>query len=277
MSEFVDSMLLSLSDPEALTRLLDPPADTGHTRIRSLIDAMYAAPFARIHEVRKLATRNVELARPLFPLRENRGSWAAMTPDYGRADLHWDEVDRGAPIWVDLVADLSVTLVLEVDTGEVESILVRQIEDIVSLDDFRSRFRIFDLDAFLAKHHITTVEDLRERYSYLLTEIKMRQPPAFDPADPKNEASYELGAAITIRDSLEVVEALRAAKLSRVLLERTASYRTQAGVGELEVLSPYASVVVFPQAALTGTPFTDAGLRALFAREGVVAIFASAQ
>lgn len=129
--------------------------------------------------------------------------------------MHWQDVDTSAPLWVDLAAGLSVTLAIEVDTGEVESILVRQIDDIVSIEDFRSRFRFLDLDAFLAEHNISTVEELRERYAYLLTEIKLRQPPEFDPSDPSKEVSYDLGVAIMIRDRLEVTEALRGAKLAR--------------------------------------------------------------
>ena len=272
MSAFADQMLVTLSDQAALRQLLDPPGDTGHDRIRGLIGAMYETPHARIHAVRDVSMSRVERARPVFPARENRGTWTTTTPDYARADVEWRDVDQLAPLWVDLSADITVTLVLEVDAGEVESIMVREIGSIASLADFKSRFRYLDLDAFLAEHGISTVQELRDRFDYLLTEVRLKQPPAFDPDDPANRQRFDVSAAILIRDTLDVSGALRAAKLARAVLKRGTAYREEA-TADFETTSPYAAVVIFPTASLQGTPFTEAGLRAFFAAEDVLAIF----
>jgi hypothetical protein len=277
VSEFVDRMLVGLGNTAALTRLLDPPGDPGHDRVRALIDAAYDAPFARIHAVRRMQARSIEVARPLFPLREHHGSWTISTPAHTRADVQWQTVDRSTALWVDLAAELTVTLVLEVDSGEVESVLVRQIGAFASLEEFRAQFRMLDLDAFMAKHGIATLEDLREHYRYLLAEIRLRTPPPFDPADPANEVSYDLAAAILIRESLDVREALRAAKLARALLGRTTVRRAPTDDGALEPRFPSVPVVVFPRPALGASSLTEDGIRSLFAGEGVVAILASAE
>jgi hypothetical protein len=186
--------------------------------------------------------------------------------------VQWQDVDRLAPLWVDLSADLGVELVLEIDAGEVESIMVREIANITSLADFRSRFRFIDLDAFLDEHGISTVQELRAAFEYLLTEVRMKQPPAFDPDDPANRRRYELSAAILIRDALDVTGALRAAKLARAVLRRTAAFREEAEA-DFQTTSPYAVVVVFPIDSLDGTPFTEDELGAFFAAEDVIAIF----
>ena len=272
MSVFADQLLVDLSDETALKQLLDPPGDTNRDRIRALIDAMYDTPHARIHAVRDVTMSRVERARPLFAPRENRGTETQTTPDYTRTDVQWQEVDRLAPLWVDLSVDLGVTLVLEIDAGEVESIMVREIANITSLADFKSRFSFLDLDAFLAEHGISNVQELRDRFDYLLTEVKLKQAPPFDPDDPANRRRYEVSAAILIRDTLDLGEALRAAKLVRAVLRRSAAYR-EAVEADFETSSPYAAVVVFPADALTGSGFTEAGLRSFFAAEDVVAIF----
>lgn len=272
MSAFADQMMVTLSDATALRQLLDPPGDANHDRMRALIGAMYETPHARIHEVRDVALSRLERARPIFPPRENRGSWTRTSPGYTRTDVEWQDVDRLAPLWIDLSADIAVTLVLEIDAGEVESIIARDITGITSLNDFRSRFRFLDLDAFLEKHGITTVQELRDRFDYLIAEVKMKQPPAFDPNDPANRRRYDVSAAILIRDTLDVAGALRAAKLARAVLTRTTAYREE-GEADFQTTSPYAPVVIFPQRSLQGTPFTEAGLRAFFAAEDVVAIF----
>jgi hypothetical protein len=272
VTSFVDETLVSLSDTGALLGLLDPPADTEHDRLRTLLGAMYESPYARIHAVSHLQVRRLEVARPIFPPRDISGTWTQTTPAYRRTDVHTLDVDRLTPLWIDLSADFTVTLVLEIDSGEVESILVREIRGITSLADFRSRFRYLDLDAFLNEHGITSVAELRECFEYLLTEVRLREQPPFDPDDPANERRFTLSVAILVRDTIDVRESLRAAKLARAILTRTASVAS-GDEAELELTAPYAAVVVFPQAAVGPSGFAEADLRRFFAIEDVVALF----
>ena len=125
----------------------------------------------------------------------------------------------------DLVT-LDLTLLLEVDPGAVESILTHNLADFNTLDEFRNQFRFIDLAAFMAKHGLTTVEELKEAYHYLITEIRLRTPPAFDPNDPANLIHFPLEVAILLRETLDVTEALRAIKWVQTVADQR---RTRAG------------------------------------------------
>src|SRR4051812_19083661 len=118
MSAFADQSLMALRADSTLVQLLDPPGDATHARMRALVSAMYEMPFAQIHDVSTVAVRRKELVRPAFPPRENRGDITRTTPAYERSDLRFDEVDRLAPLWIDLAAELDVELVVEFDAGE---------------------------------------------------------------------------------------------------------------------------------------------------------------
>lgn len=189
MSVFVDQMLVALRDPRALTALLDPPVDRAHERMQTLFAAMVDAPFAAVRDVQDVTVRRLELARPLFPASEARGTWTQTQPEPVRTDVRCERDDPLAPLWIDLTADLSVTLVLEHETARVESIHVHE----------------------------------------LVTRVRLEPLPRFDPRDPANRHRFELGVAILIRDELDVGAALRAAKLARSVLRRTIAYREQAG------------------------------------------------
>ena len=47
----------------------------------------------------------------------------------------------------------------------------------------------------MAEHHITTVEELKAAYHYLLGEIKLKDLPPFDPTAPANQHRFELNLA----------------------------------------------------------------------------------
>jgi hypothetical protein len=271
MSTFVDQQMLRLSQPSQLVQLVDPPGDANHTRLRALLGAGYSMEFATIHGVSNVRVRHAEFQRPLFPPRRTSGTWTQTSPSYTRADL---TLERGAltdAVWVDLAAELGLTLLLEIDLGEVESVLVDKIGGFSTLAEFRNRFRFLDLDAFMAEHGITTVEELREAFQYLRAEIRGRVPGPFDPNDPANQHSYELRLALLIRDALDVASVLRDAKLARTAAERSLVLRPEVDGGE--VRTPYAPVLLFPLTAVPGPPLTQAALEAFFAAEGVLALF----
>jgi hypothetical protein len=271
MSAFADATLMALSDDAALAELLDPPGDPTHARMRALLGAMYDLSFAEVHDVLDVTVRRNELARAAFPARENRGDITRTSPGYARTDFRFDEVDRLSPLWVDLAAELDVTLLLEVDAGEIESIVARGIEDFTTLAQFEARFAFLDLADFMTRHGLTTVDDLREAFDYLKLELRARTPAAFDPNDPANRFSLRLNVALLFRDALDMAEGLRAAKLAQAVLERTVA--APADTSQATAVRPFAAVVVFPAAELAGASFTAAQVQHLFALEGVVAIF----
>jgi hypothetical protein len=271
MSAFVDTVMLELSDPTKLRELVAPAADPTHRRVRQLFATVYALPFAVLHDVVEVDVLDSDFQRPLFPPRRLAGTWTQTTPSYSRTDVLYEGLDGLAPEWVDLSARLALTVVLEVDAGEVESVRLHDLGAFSSLAEFRARFRFFDLDAFMAEHGITTVEELKRAYRYLLGEIKLKAVPQFDPDDPVNQHRFELNLAVLIRDAVDVAGCLRDARLAREAVERTVPYRRE--VGDTEVQTPYAPVLVLPEAAVAATGSTVGALETFFAAQEVLAVF----
>jgi hypothetical protein len=270
MSAFVDQQMVRLSDPTQLVALVDPPGDANHDRLRALLAAAYIMEFATIRDVSDVQVRRAIFQHPVFSPRRTAGTWFQTGPPYVRTDLALERHDPMTPVWVDTAAEIGLTLLLEIDTGEVQSIIGREITGVTSLDDFRSRFRFLDLDAFMRQHNITTVEELREAFQYLRAEIQLRAPGPFDPNDPTNRHRYELKLAILIRDAIDVVAALRDAKLVRTAMEGALVAKDP---DEAETRTPYAPVLLLPVTAVPGPPLTRAALESLFAAEGILALF----
>jgi hypothetical protein len=166
---------------------------------------------------------------------------------------------------------VGLTLVLEVDSGAIASITDYEVANFQTLADFQKQFRYIDLNAFMAKHNITTVDELRERYQYLRSEIQLSSLATFDPNDPANQHSYTLNIAIFIRDAIDVAATLRDAKLARHAIEQALAYQREVDVSEVQ--TPYAPFVIFSQAALNGLPFNASALQTFFAAEGILAVF----
>jgi hypothetical protein len=271
MSAFVDTVMLDLSDPAKLRELVSPATDTTHQRVRQLFATVYALPFATLHDVLEVDVLESDFQRPLFPPRRLAGTWTQTMPSYSRTDVLYEGLDGLVPEWVDLSARLALTVVLEVDAGEVESIRLDDLGGFSTLAEFRAKFRFFDLDAFMAEHGITTVEELKHAHRYLLGEIKLKAVPQFDPNDPANRRRFELNLAVLIRDGIDVAACLRDARLAREAVERTLPYRRE--VGETEVHTPYAPVLVLPEDAVAVTGSTAGALETFFAAQEVLAVF----
>ena len=273
MGVFLDRVLIRLSDPDALEELIAPAADspTAQAQLRILLGAMYEWPFATLHEVRNVEVRRIEVQRPLFAPELTRGTWTQTIPSHTRTDVVYSESDGREPEWLDIFAELRVTLLLEIDPGEVESVLMRHVPEFNTLAEFRSHFRFIDLDDFMARHSITSVDELRERLRYLIAEIRGRAPGPFNPNDPGNEHPFTLNLAILIRESVDVAAGMREAKLAKEAVERSVTYKRE--LDAAEVRTPYAPAVIFPEDALNGSPLGAAAIRELYSRERILALF----
>lgn len=271
MSLLIDQLLLQFSDPAQVIQVLTPAGDLNQSRLRTLIGAVYELPFATLHKVQSVQVSSLERQQPLSPLGRLSGTWQQTIPTYTRTDLLLEQEQPGAPLWLDLVVKLDLTLVLEVDPGTVESILTRNLADFNTLAEFRNQFRFIDLDAFMASHGITTVDELKEAYHYLITEIRLRTPPAFDPNDPARQFHFPLTVAILLRDALDITEALRAAKWVQAAAAQRQAYQREAPPAEVH--SVFAPLLIFPEAALNGLPFQAAAVQSFFAAENVLSLF----
>jgi hypothetical protein len=225
-----------------------------------------------IHQVTKVDVLTSECQRPLFLPRRTAGTWTQTTPSHVRTDVLYEGSDGLGAEWLDLAARLSVTLVLRIDPGEVDAIRFTEPADFTTLAEFQEQFRSFDLAAFMAEHRISTVEELKRAYRYLLGGIQLRAPGPFDPTDPANQRRFDLPLAVFIRDGIDLSDCLRAVRLAREAGERTLPY--QRGTGERESRSPFAVLLVLPAAAVAAAAFTEADLTAFFAAQDAVVVFA---
>jgi hypothetical protein len=272
VTAFRDKVLLELSDPAALGAALTPADNSGDGRVRTILAATYDLSAARIDQVRDAQVRQVALQRPLFPAGRQDGVWFQTQPSFTRTEFSLNLPAPADPIWIDLLAGIDVTVVAEVDPAGAESVLSRAFDDFTTFDEFRARFSFFDLDAFLAKHHISTVEELRDAFDYVVTDIQLRTPGAFDPNDPANTHRLPVTLAAVVVDPFDLAAGLRATRL----LREAAKGLTGAPVAGIpaETIEPYATAVVVPADGLPdGLTATD--VEQLYAGQGVASLFLS--
>jgi hypothetical protein len=270
MTAFRDRALLALSDPAALEALLSPAGGSGDRLVRTMLAASYDLSAARIDTISAASVRQVALQRPLFPAGRQEGVWSQIVPSYTRTELSLTVPAPADPVWVDLLVGIDVTVVTEVDPAGAESVLSKAFDDFTTLDEFRARFAFFDLDAFLAEHRISTVEELRDAFDYVVTEVRLRTPPAFDPQDPANTHTLPVTLAAVIADPFDLAGGLRATRLLREAA-RTLGGPAPAGI-PVEVTEAYATAVV---AAADGLPdgLAAADVERIYAAEGVASFF----
>ncbi|MFG2844655.1 hypothetical protein ACGF12_15995 [Kitasatospora sp. NPDC048296] len=266
MVRFSDTVLLALGDAGTLKSALSPQGDT--TGIQTLIGAVNDLDFARIDRIQDITVGDVTLQVPFFPPRRIEGDLSRIVPSDTQADPRLSLARD--PIWVDILARIRVDLVAEVDPGGVESTVTRLVDNIGTLDDFRTQVPFLDLDEFMKRHRLATVEDLRDAYQDLVAEIRLCAPPVFDPADPVNAYGVDISVAVLILDSLDLVAGLRAAKELRAATSHLLSPARPSVLGEAN--APYAVAVVLPKPGAASDP-TTGDVRKLFAREDVLSLF----
>lgn len=270
MSAFVDKVLVDLSDPAKVTALIAPSSDPSRTILKRLFASVYELPAASLHSVTDVDVVGSEFERPIFPPERTIGTWTQTIPSHTRTDIVYEGSNGLTPAWIDAVTELLLTVVLDVDPGEVESIVVERIEDFTTLAEFKARFAYLDLEAFIEAHGISTVQELKDAFDYLKTEIRLKPTGPIDPADPHNARHFRLKLAILVRDAVDIAAALREVKLALATVERSVAYAATAG--DAEVRTPFAPIVVFPENAVADSGFTVAQLRDFFEAERVTVL-----
>ncbi|MFD0687810.1 hypothetical protein [Actinomadura fibrosa] len=271
MSSFQDRALLRLADPGALRDLLLPAADPGRAALRTVLGAAFDLAAVRIDQVRDVAVDELELQRPLFPTGRITGNWTGTVPAYTRTELALDEVRTAAPVWIDVLARLRVTVVAEIDPAGAESAATVPADSFATLEEFRRRFPFVDVDAFMREHGITTVEQLREAFRYLVTTVRLKAAAPFDPDDPANVRTLGVALAVVAVDPFGLAAGLRAARLVRE------AGRSRPGPDPAtlpaETTAPYALAAVLAQSGPAGAGLTAADVQRLYSRAGVAALF----
>lgn len=168
MTSFVDHCLLQMRQPAAIADLLKGGSTGPYPRLERLITSVFRPDGTSINSIANVSIVGVDPMVLYMPQDRITGSLTQMQPSYQLTDLRADVAASRSPQWAHLLARAEFHLVAEVDPGGIESAVTHAIENIQSFADFQSRFRYIDLDAFLAPHRITTVEQLREAAEYLL-------------------------------------------------------------------------------------------------------------
>ncbi|MBD8060002.1 hypothetical protein IC607_13590 [Cellulomonas sp. JH27-2] len=272
MGSFADRALAQLHDAGALAALLKGPAAADYPHLRRLVDEVYATDGVELDSITDAVVQTVRPEHALAGADRVALTWSQQQPTYTTADLRGLVERTGDEVWADLYATVLLDVVAAVDPGGIESAVTHAIEHITSLADFRSRFRYLDLDAFLARRRITTVEELRESAEYVLAEVHLKPAPPFDPADPVNARTITLDVALAVREDRDLVAALRAARRLRAAGAAGPPGSADATFGHPS--RAFAVAVVLPAATAAGQPDDDA-VDALFATAGVLPLFAS--
>ncbi|MFI8961916.1 hypothetical protein ACIGO8_07355 [Streptomyces sp. NPDC053493] len=265
MGVIQDRAVARLTDKANLAQLLTP-------RARLLVEQTHDLEHERIDSVTALRVRAVTALTPLFRLNSRRGNWSQVVPSLTRSDFAW-EGEGAEPVWIDVLAEVEVDLVAETDPGGLDSLVVKAVDAYTTLEQFRAQFRFLDLDAFMRSHGLTTVEDLRESGEYLRTEVTLRPPPDFDPADPVNRRTVSLETALVVGDPADVAGAVRAARLVAAAARDRPLAPGPFGVRK----APYALAAAFPVPGNLDPPpqqgLSQAEIETLLTRAGIVAVF----
>lgn len=273
MSGFIDRTLLQLHDPAALAAVLKGPGGAPFRHLERLVAAVFDSDSGQVDHIENLSVLQVEPVVLLSARDKVTGTWTASQPAPGLGDLRGELTRAGSGPWVHLMARVSVNVVVEVDGTGVDTVAMSTIEDIQSFADFESRFRYLNLDEFLSTHKITTVEQLRQAGPHLLTEIRLKQPPPFDPRAAANAFDVLLDVAIVVLDELDLAAGLM---IVRELWSAGAAQPPGVRSSVLGATArPFAVAVAFPSSALGAGQPTAAAVDHLYAAAKVLPLFAS--
>jgi hypothetical protein len=273
VADFVDRALLRFADPAGLQTLIAPGPGVPLAPLQMLLGSTYDLSQVRIDQITGVTVTDIRLQVPLYPVDRHRGTWTRAQPAYLSTDVSIDTRSSTDPVWVDLLARIRLHTVTEVDPGGIEFALTRGLDDFTTLDEFRNQFRFFDLEDFMARHRLSTVEDLREAFEYLVSEIHLRKPGPFDPNDPANAHDVEFDLALLVRNDIDLAGLLRTAATVRAIADQTRVAPKDALLGMPE--SALAVAAILDETAVTGAGITTAAISQLLAREQVLSLVAS--
>ena len=121
---FADRALLALSDPTGLANLLAPPPGPPPDGLKLLIQSVYDLDVT-MDALSGLRVDSIQVQRPLFADAKYRGTLVRTQPSWENTDVVVDRTIPASPVWVDLVARLSIDIALQVDAGGIESVVTR--------------------------------------------------------------------------------------------------------------------------------------------------------
>jgi hypothetical protein len=281
VATFADSQLLQFTQDAFVASWL-----SDQLGLLPLFNLTYAPEDVQVEQITLGAVRRKEFQLPVFETVRTRGVDEQIVPTTQRVKVERARRRAGRLTWVDVFLDVLLATRVASLAAPIDHITSQSLLDklggVASLDDLRAKlgalFAPSVVDAYFRRLGLTTLDDFLSRPAQFL-EFVYQAPPPFDPNDPANARDYPLNVCVQVREDVAVREALQAAKLCRAVL-----VNNEGGVdfaGGAAVLTPYAFVVVFPDAAVTDTTIPGlnaaqfkAEAQALFAAEHMLAFFA---
>jgi hypothetical protein len=278
MSVFADQMLLRFSQTAFVDDLL-----TNKLGLLTLFNTSYESATVDVKEIVLTSVLRKQFGSPAFETIRTIGTEERIVPGPERTKLDRAQPRLGRLAWVDVMLEILVSLKVHSKAMPIESItvksLVEKLDGVSSLAELRTKLKTLYpdsvVDAFFKKMRINSVDDFKRRGNLFL-EFIYKNPPPFDPADPKNARIFRLNVCMQFQPDLKITEAIQAAKLCRSIMEN--EHNSIESTDGMDVKTPFAFVVIFPDSVI-GDNFipgvtaaqTKTNIKTLFAAENMIA------
>lgn len=281
MSGFADSIVLGLMNDATLRTFLSTSPGAS-----ALFNLVYKADSVDLQQIQLAGIRDRHFAVPAFETTRTRGTDERIVPSTERIKIDREHPRGGRLAWVDVYATIELEAkvadkAMPVDRITVHNLLAK-IGGAESIAELKTKLSALYapsiVDAFFERFRIAAIADFA-REPALFLEFVIKEPPPFNSADPNAVRRLTIDVCIQIQSEVKIIEALQGAKLCRSILENEHD-----GVDEVngfQVLSPFAFVVIFPDAAVVDDALPGmtaaqikAATRDLFLAEHVLAHFA---
>jgi hypothetical protein len=272
MSVFADQMSIRFLQESFVTDLLD---DLG---LLTLFNIIYSVEKIDVQEIALGSIVNKRFQVPAFETIRTTGVDERLTSMPERVKVDRAQPRYGRLAWTEIFLELLLDAKVHSTASAIDKITAKSLLDelgaVNTIPQLRTaltaRYSPDVVNAFFKKTRITTIEDFKRRGNLFL-EFVYKQPAPFDPDEPKNRRTFRANVCVQFQAEAKIAEALQSAKLCRSILEGEAS--SVEVLDEVEVKTPFAFVVIFPDASV-GDNFVP-GLNAAQAKANIKTIFAA--
>jgi hypothetical protein len=238
---------------------------------------MYNIKNIKIREIDLAGLENRQFLMPIFETIYITGTKEQIRPTSELDQINYAQRRQGRLAWVEVFLKVLLSTKVEVKSTPIESIrtksLVEELGGVNSLEQLKTKLQAkyseSVVEAFFQKLRISSLEEFQQKESLFL-EIIYKNPPPFDPNDPKNIRIFPINLCIKFQEELKLAEALQAAKLGRSILENEKNFR-DVWEGE-EIKNQYIFVTIFPD-SLTSDAQMKNKIKEIFIAENMLAHF----
>ncbi len=279
MVTFTDRIILQFLQDTFVEDLL---AQLG---LATLFSLTYQTEDIEIREITFAGLQKRQFQMPVFETIRRTGTEERIIPSPERWQLNYAQSRLGRLAWIDVFLEVLLATKVQAKRAAIERIstksLISELGGVDSLADLKtklqSRYPASIVDAFFQQFSITSIEDFKQRGDLYL-EFFYKEPPPFDPNDPKNARTFSLNVCIKFQAELKIVETLQDVKLCRSILENEKNFVEVFDGGEIK--TPYAFLVIFADSAIADNSLpamtasqAKTSIKDLFASENILVHF----